>query len=403
MSMAPGRRAAQAAAVAFGVLTLAVGLASVPLDEMAKQPGPKGQLSFAFVGAVMVPAVAVGTLLAARRPRNPLGWLLLTIFLLAVAPAGDYAIIDYRMHHGTLPLGSVAVVLLNSWPVWLVLIAIMLWVFPDGLLPSGRWRRVAVILVTVGVLWALAATAAGAASVAGHPVVIDAGGTLANKTTGLTAALQSVSAIGVLASLAAWLAVQVPRYRRASYERRQQLKWLYSGAAVFVVSLFLAVLTSGGPSAWDLAVNDVISPVGFAVLPVCTGVAVLKYRLYSIDRIISRVISYAVISAVLAGVFAGLVLLATQVLPFHTPVGVAVATLAAAALFNPLRRRVQRAVDRRFNRSRYNAEAVIAGFTARLRGTVDLDAVRDDLAAAVDQAFEPVHVSVWLPGPGRAR
>jgi hypothetical protein len=403
MSMAPGRRATQAAAVAFGLLTLAVGLASVPLDEIARQPGPKGPGSLAFTVAVMVPAVAVGTLLAARRPRNPLGWLLLTIFLLAVAPVGDYAIIDYRMHHGTLPLGSVAVVLLNSWPVWLVLIAIMLWVFPDGLLPAGRWRRVAVILVTVGVLWALAATAAGAASVAGHPVVIDAGGTLANKTTGLTAALQSLSAIGVLASLVAWLAVQVPRYRRASYERRQQLKWLYSGAAVFVVSLFLAVLTSGGPSAWDLAVNDVISPVGFAVLPVCTGVAVLKYRLYAIDRIISRVISYAVISAVLAGVFAGVVLLAAQVLSFHTTVGVAVATLAAAALFNPLRRRVQRAVDRRFNRSRYDAEAVIAEFTARLRGTVDLDAVRGDLAAAVDQAFEPEHVSVWLPGPGRAR
>ena len=98
----------------------------------------------------MVPAVAVGTLLAARRPRNPIGWLLLAIFLLAVAPAGDYAIIDYRMHHGTLPLGSVAVVLLTSFPVWLVLIAIMLWVFPDGLLPAGRWRRLAVILVTVG-------------------------------------------------------------------------------------------------------------------------------------------------------------------------------------------------------------------------------------------------------------
>ena len=201
----------------------------------------------------------------------------------------------------------------------------------------------------------------------------------------------------------AWLAVQVPRYRRADDERRQQLKWLYSGAVVFVASLFLAVMTNDSRSAWSLAVNDVISPLGFAVLPFCTGVAVLKYRLYAIDRIISRVISYAVLSAVLAGVFAGLVLLATQVLPFHTPVGVAVATLAAAALFNPLRRRVQRAVDRRFNRSRYNAEAVIAAFTARLRGTVDLDAVRDDLAAAVDQAFEPVHVSVWLPGPGRAR
>ncbi len=137
---------------------------------------------------------------------------------------------------------------------------------------------------------------------------------------------------------------------------------------------------------------------GIAVLPVCIGVAVLKYRLYAIDRIISRVISYAIITAVLAGVFAGLVLLATLVLPFSltTPVPVAASTLAAAALFNPLRRRVQRAVDRRFNRARYNAEAIVAAFTARLRGTVDLDTVQGDLVGAVHQVFEPAHVSVWV-------
>jgi hypothetical protein len=400
VSTAPGRRAAQAAAVTFGVLTLAVGLASVPLDELAHQPGPKGPLSLAFVVVVMVPAVAVGTLLAARRPRNPIGWLLLAIFLLAVAPAGDYAIIDYRMHHGTLPLGSVAVVLSTSFPVWLVLIAITLWVFPDGLLPAGRWRPVAVILVTAGVLLAVAGTAAGAASVAGHAVVIDAAGNLANKTTGLTAALQGLPALGALASLLAWLAVQVPRYRRASYERRQQLKWLYSGAVIFVACLILAVFTPGGSSAWDLAVNDVISPIGFAVLPVCVGVAVLKYRLYDIDRIISRVISYAVVTAVLAGVFAGIVVLATIVLPVKGSVAVAASTLVVAALFNPLRRRVQRAVDRRFNRARYNAEAVVAAFTARLRQTVDLDAVRGDLVGVVHDAFQPTHVSVWLTGTG---
>jgi hypothetical protein len=391
------RRVAPAVAVAFGLVTLAVGLASVPLDDMAHQPGPKGPVNFAFIAAVMVPAVAVGTLLAARRPRNPIGWLLLAIFLLAVAPAGDYAIIDYRMHHGTLPLGSVAVVLSTSFPLWLVLIAIMLWVFPDGLLPAGRWRPVAVILVTAGLLLAVAATAAGAAVAAGHAVIIDASGNLANKTTGPAAALQGLSAIGALVSLLAWLAVQVPRYRRASYERREQLKWLYTGAGIFVGSLFLAVFTPGGSSTWDLAVNDVISPIGFAALPVCVGIAVLKYQLYAIDRIISRVISYATVSAVLAGVFAGLVLLTSEVLPFRTPVAVAVATLAAAALFNPLRRRVQRTVDRRFNRSRYDAEAVIAEFTVRLRGTVDLDAVRDDLTGVVHQAFEPAHVTVWLP------
>jgi hypothetical protein len=134
------------------------------------------------------------------------------------------------------------------------------------------------------------------------------------------------------------------------------------------------------------------------VLPVCVGVAVLKYRLYEIDRIISRVISYAIVTAMLAGVFAGLVLLATVALPFKTPVAVAAATLAAAALFNPLRRRVQDAVDRRFNRARYNAEVIVAAFTARLRQTVDLETVRGDLVGVVHEAFQPDHVSGWLAG-----
>jgi amino acid transporter len=115
--------------------------------------------------------------------------------------------------------------------------------------------------------------------------------------------------------------------------------------------LFLAVFTPGGSSAWDLTVNDGISPIGFAVLPVCVGVAVLKYRLYDIDRIISRVISYAIVTAVLAGVFAGVVVLTSVVLPLKGSVAVAASTLVAAALFNPLRRRVQRAIDRRFNRA----------------------------------------------------
>ena len=113
-------------------------------------------------------------------------------------------------------------------------------------------------------------------------------------------------------------------------------------------------------------------------------------------RIISRVISYAIITAILGGIFAGLVVLTTQVFPFKTPVAVAASTLVAAALFNPLRRRVQQAVDRRFNRAHYNAEAVVAAFTMRLRQTVDLDVVRADLVDAVQQAFEPAHVSVWL-------
>jgi hypothetical protein len=399
VSTTPGRRAAQAAAVAFGLLTLGAGLATVPLGRLAHQPDPHGPLSWLFVVLLLTPGVMVGTLLAARRPRNPIGWMLLAFYLLAQNPAGDYAIIDYRLHHGHLPLGSVAVVVLASWPVWLVLIAVLLWVFPDGRLPQGRWRRrVAVVLVTAGALLAVAATAGGAAAVAGHTVSIDASGTLANNATGTAGLAQGAVALGVLASLLVWLAVQVPRYRRSAGERRQQFKWLYTGAAIFVVSVISAVQVSGGSSGLDLAVSDAIAPAGFAVLPVCVGVAVLKYRLYDIDRIISRVISYAIITAVLAGVFAALVLLATVVLPFKTPVAVAAATLVAAALFNPLRKRVQHAVDRRFNRAHYDAEAIVAAFTARLRQTVDLDTVHGDLVGVVHEAFQPAHVSVWLAG-----
>jgi hypothetical protein len=394
------RRTAQAAAVAFGVLTLAAGLATLPLDLLAHQPGSRGPFGWLFTVLVLTPGVMVGTLLAARRPRNPIGWMLLAFYFGALNPASDYAIIDYRLHHGSLPLGSVAVVVLASWPVWLVLIAVLLWVFPDGHLPQGRRRRAAVALVAAGALLAVAATAGGAAAEAGHTVRIDAGGTLVNNATGAAGLAQGAVAFGVLASLLVWLAVQVPRYRRSAGERRQQFKWLYTGAAIFVVSVISAVTTSGS-SGLDLAVNNVIVPVGFAVLPVCVGVAVLKYRLYDIDRIISRVISYAIITAVLAGVFAGLVVLATAVLPVKTPVAVAAATLAAAALFNPLRKRVQHAVDRRFNRARYNAEAIVAAFTARLRQTVDLDTVRGDLVGVVDEAFQPAHVSVWLPSDHR--
>jgi hypothetical protein len=203
--------------------------------------------------------------------------------------------------------------------------------------------------------------------------------------------------------LLAWLIVQVPSYRRSADQRRQQLKWLYGGGAVFLVSVLLGIfivpLALGDAAGYGPPVVNDLLDLGAAALPVCIGVAVLKYRLYAIDRIISRVISYAIITAVLAGVFTGLVILATDVLPVKTPVAVAASTLVAAALFNPLRRRVQRAVDRRFNRARYNAEAVVAAFTMRLRQTVDLDTVQDDLTATIQQAFQPPHISVWLP-PG---
>ena len=189
-----------------------------------------------------------------------------------------------------------------------------------------------------------------------------------------------------------WLsfgAHQVLSWRQAADERRQQLKWLASGV---VVTLGVGVVAS---SLVPGAAGQVLG-VAIAALPVSIGVGILRYRLYEIDRIISRTLAYAIVTGLLVGVYAGLVLLATQVLGVHTPVAVAAATLAAAALFNPVRQWVQQAVDRRFNRARYDADQMVAAFAARLKNAVDLDSVQGDLAGAVSRALEPAHVSVWI-------
>jgi hypothetical protein len=145
---------------------------------------------------------------------------------------------------------------------------------------------------------------------------------------------------------------------------------------------------------------SLLNDAGLAASAVCIGVAILRYRLYEIDRIISRTLAYTIVTGLLIGVYAGLVLLATRVLSVNSPVAVAAATLAAAALFTPLRRRVQKMVDRRFNRARYDSDTTVAAFAARLQDAADLSWVRDDLTATVHQALEPAHVSVWISRPG---
>ena len=224
-------------------------------------------------------------------------------------------------------------------------------------------------------------------------VHLDAGGGLTgfDHPSGSTAWVSKVNALfpALLVFWPVFAARLVVSWRRAGGDRRQQLKWLMAGSTVAVAGF---VISNTVPA---------LDPAGIAVgigvvLPVCLGVAILKYRLYDIDRIISRTLAYAIVTGLLVGVYAGLVLLATRVLSVHTPVAVAAATLAAAALFNPLRRRVQQIVDRRFNRARYDADQTVAAFAARLKDEVDLDSVRDDLAAVVQQALEPTHLSVWV-------
>ena len=188
------------------------------------------------------------------------------------------------------------------------------------------------------------------------------------------------------------------RYRRSAGDERLQLKWFVCAAVVSLVllSALLPVSEAGtrGHMAFDLAV---VAGVGLA-LPAGIGIAVLKYRLYAIDRIISRTVSYAMVTGLVALVYLGCVALLTRALPVRGNVGIAVAVLAAAAVFSPLRRRVQAVADRRFDRARYNARRVVAQFSGQLRDQVDLDVLSADLITVVDQVLAPEHVGLWLSG-----
>jgi len=259
----------------------------------------------------------------------------------------------------------------------------------------------------VAALWIGGAVVASLGALAGHDVRVDSSGNLlvlSGSTTGPDAWFGVVQSVFFPVLTLCWLASicgQAASYRRSSGERRQQLKWLLAGAVVSVVGLLLGLMLAtalNGTSGPLGLLYTIVAVAGLLALPVCMGVAIFKYRLFDIDRIISRTLAYTIVTGLLVGVYAGLVLLATHILAFSGAASVAAATLAAAALFGPLRRWVQHAVDRRFNRARYDADAAIAAFAARLQDAVDLDTVRADLLTAVYQALEPAHVSVWLPG-----
>jgi hypothetical protein len=400
--MVKRRRAAQAAAVVLGVLVLAGCAGKVVLDQATNTAGTGGPLIDALSTAIaLIPATSVAVVLAIRRPRNPIGWLLFAILILGASPTSEYDVLAYRTHPGTIPLGWASVTLEQCWPLFLASVAILLWTFPDGRLPTGRWRRPSVVYLVSGLLIATAASSSGAVGAAQHDIQVTATGDLATPAaTGYVILNFAAIAMSVVAWLI-WIAIQFPTYRHAHGERRQQLKWLYSGAGVtlvaFIFGIFLIPLATGGAIGNDTnPVAEAFLFLAFGALPVSMGVAVLRYRLYELDRIISRVVAYTLITGLLVAVFAGAVLLTSHVLPFQDSVSVAVSTLITAALFNPVRRRVQRVVDRRFNRARYNAEAVVAAFTARLRNNVDLDAVREDLIGVVDEAVQPTRVSMWL-------
>jgi len=383
--------------VVAGVL-LALFAVAVPLSGVAHQ-----NLDAASGSApvwVTAPFAVAGLVLAWRRPANAVGWIMAgsAFFFTLSEDASYYTVADYGLRHGDLPLGGVALFAQPGWAPGIVLLGLLVLVFPDGRLPSSRWRWLVRAYAATSALWIAGTVVITGDALIDHSTQVDAGGNLlllsgSDPAAGWWNLVQVLFFPLLAACWLASLAAQALSYRRSSGERRQQLKWLLAGTAVALVCVPFSVLLR---SPWWVG-NLVLA--GFLALPASIGVAVLRYRLFDIDRIVSRTLAYAIVTGLLVGVYAGLVLLTTEVFGFHTPVAVAASTLAAAALFSPVRRRVQRLVDRRFNRARYDADTIVAVFADRLKDAVDLDAARDDLASTVHRALEPAHLSVWI-NPG---
>jgi hypothetical protein len=394
-----GRRRPSAATL-IGAAMLLLAALLVALSFLARQPGYPLQPIM-----IAIPTAAVGVLVARRQPRNPNGWLLLGIAaaLLLSTGAGAYSLLVYQLGRD-LPLGPVGLVLYQLWSPAVALFLLVILLFPDGHLPSPRWRWAvwAYSLLCAGYLALLIAVAVDA--IGGHRIRVDGYGglTVVDYPVGRLAVAQDVILGLALLLGISFAARQLLSWRQSSGLRRQQLKWLMFGAAICLICAGLSVPGYSAPSGIWAWLNTFLS-IGFVALPAGIGVGILKYRLYEIDRLISRTLAYAIVTGLLIGAYAVLVTLAHALVPFRSPLAVALATLTAVALFSPLRRRVQRAVDKRFNRANYDAEATITAFADRMRDATDLDEIRRDLLAVAYQVVEPAHLSVGVRGSGPIR
>ena len=375
-------------AAAGSVALLGAGLALAYVDRHLVPASLANWTVSNISGQVVNMAVPVtGFVLASRRPENRIGWLFLVAGL-ALGLSGfynQYALHALVAHRGSLPAGQVFAWLSNwIWMIAVAALAFLFLLFPTGQLRSRRWRPAAWFAGGASALAAVCAVLAASTEWA-HPFTLSGPGSPA----GLTAFFFLMTNVLVSGALLVSVVALVVRFAKSSGEERLQLKWCAAAALVLVV-VFVA-------SIWvNSAAVNILQSLALLCLWTAIATAVLKYRLYEIDRIISRTLAYATVTGLLVGLYAGLVLLATHVLSFSSPVAVAAATLAASALFSPLRRRVQRVVDRRFNRARYDADTTVALFAAHLKDAVDLDSVQDDLASIVQRALEPAHVSVWI-------
>jgi hypothetical protein len=381
--------------LAVFVVSLVAGLILAAANGTLQQDAGNQLLLLVGFSAFMV----VGALIVAHRPGNAIGWLFSAIALLAFTGqlASEYATYAYATRPGSLP-GATLAAWYGSWPWFLVLAMTLVFtplLFPTGRLLSPRWRPVAWLAgVTTAVLTALTSLRTELGTVEDQVIVNPIGVAAVGNPENSPLVPALIVLLGVLATAA--FGSLVLRFRRSRGEERQQLKWFTYASAL----LPLAGLDDFLPA----PVGDLVFGVPIVFLPVAAGIAILRHRLYDIDRLINRTLVYGLLTALLAGVYAGAVLVFGQL--FGGVGGdppswaVAGATLAVAALFQPARRRIQQAVDRRFNRRKYDAAETIDTFGARLRDQVDLDTLSTELLAVVDQTMQPTRVVLWLrPSP----
>jgi hypothetical protein len=366
------------------------------LGELVWSTGGEPRPAAATLGAVLlvtVSAATVGALVASRRPTHPVGWLLLGVGLGLVVTELIQAYVDYGLlaRPGSLPGARyLAGFAYSTVLLWVSCAGFVLLLTPTGSLPSPRWRW-----------WARLAAAAPVVMVVGSVVQPDPlapdyhGNPLAVPALARVLVVPAVAGVVVvLVSLLVAAASLVVRFRRARGTERLQLRWL-AYAAALAAGLLLVALVAGFLLANDNVTFASLS-LGMALLPLATGAAILRYRLYDIDRIISRTLAYGLLTVLLGLGYAGVVLGLGRLLPQGSSLVVAAATLTVAAIFQPARRRVQQAVDRRFNRRRYDAARTIDRFSTRLRQQVDLNTLTAELLGVVDQTMQPTQASLWL-------
>jgi hypothetical protein len=351
---------------------------------------------FGFPGfASILPSVigSIGVVLATRRSRNAIGWIFLGDGLLFAAQGAGYAYAKYGLlgPHTHWP-AAVYGAWMNAWfwiPAVVTLATVVLLVFPDGALPSPRWRwTIWWIVLALPVACTFMAFASGPLDnfpLAKNPLGVHS--STLNRAGSIAFASLNVMIVVAAASL-------VVRYRRAGATEREQIKWLAYAGLINAI-----VLPIGDFFGAKYKTVDVLIILSILFIPIAIGIAVMRYRLYDIDRIISRTVSYAIVSALLAGIFILIVLAPTALIgsSSHTPSWlVATATLVVALSFQRVRRRVQSGVDHRFNRARYDASRIIDAFAVRLRDEVDLRSLESELAAVVVRTMQPSQVGVWL-------